>query len=156
MTNKTTQAINKFIQENERSARRENVNCMVIPSQLVEEFFLDEEYPPEVSVFDVLSCKPLIATLVNNNEAGRLKIIETAPNVTIPVGTKMIVCPHPNVSHDCCTWCGLNIASNRLIPITNQPSQTLCEDCPPVGYPTDKTRCEPCPRRLNPTAVFKE
>lgn len=23
----------------------------------------------------------------------------------------------------------------------------LCSDCPPVGYPTDKTRCEPCPRR---------
>ena len=24
---------------------------------------------------------------------------------------------------------------------------TLCEDCPPVDYPTDKTRCLPCPRR---------
>lgn len=23
----------------------------------------------------------------------------------------------------------------------------LCSDCPPVGYPTDETRCEPCPRR---------
>lgn len=23
----------------------------------------------------------------------------------------------------------------------------LCEDCPPTGYPTDKTRCAPCPRR---------
>jgi len=22
----------------------------------------------------------------------------------------------------------------------------LCEDCPPVGYPTDETRCTPCPR----------
>jgi hypothetical protein len=26
----------------------------------------------------------------------------------------------------------------------------LCEDCPPRGYPTDKTRCEPCPRREQP------
>jgi hypothetical protein len=26
----------------------------------------------------------------------------------------------------------------------------LCEDCPPVGYPTDDTRCEPCPRRTVP------
>jgi len=26
----------------------------------------------------------------------------------------------------------------------------LCADCPPVGYPTDKTRCSPCPRRTNP------
>lgn len=23
----------------------------------------------------------------------------------------------------------------------------LCSDCPPVGYPTDETRCAPCPRR---------
>lgn len=22
-----------------------------------------------------------------------------------------------------------------------------CSDCPPVGYPTDRTRCEECPRR---------
>lgn len=26
-------------------------------------------------------------------------------------------------------------------------SDELCEDCPPLGYPTDKTRCLPCPRR---------
>lgn len=25
----------------------------------------------------------------------------------------------------------------------------LCEDCPPVGYPTDKTRCVDCPRNSN-------
>lgn len=24
---------------------------------------------------------------------------------------------------------------------------SLCEDCPPTGYPTDVTRCAPCPRR---------
>ena len=23
----------------------------------------------------------------------------------------------------------------------------LCSDCPPLAYPTDKTRCDPCPRR---------
>lgn len=28
--------------------------------------------------------------------------------------------------------------------------QDLCSDCPPVGYPTDKTRCLPCPRRKEP------
>lgn len=27
----------------------------------------------------------------------------------------------------------------------------LCEDCPPVDYPTDKTRCDPCPRRATLT-----
>jgi hypothetical protein len=25
--------------------------------------------------------------------------------------------------------------------------QNLCADCPPVGYPTDKTRCTSCPHR---------
>lgn len=25
----------------------------------------------------------------------------------------------------------------------------LCEGCPPVGYPTEKTRCLPCPRRAS-------
>lgn len=28
-----------------------------------------------------------------------------------------------------------------------QPQAALCDDCPPDGYPTDKTRCAPCPRR---------
>lgn len=27
----------------------------------------------------------------------------------------------------------------------------LCEDCPPLGYPTDETRCTPCPRRAQET-----
>ena len=26
-------------------------------------------------------------------------------------------------------------------------SVELCSDCPPEGYPTDKTRCIECPRR---------
>jgi len=30
----------------------------------------------------------------------------------------------------------------------------LCEDCPPEGYPTDKTRCATCPRRV-PTVGAK-
>ena len=27
------------------------------------------------------------------------------------------------------------------------PPTILCSDCPPADYPTDKTRCLPCPRR---------
>ncbi len=27
----------------------------------------------------------------------------------------------------------------------------LCDDCPPTGYPIDKTRCLPCPRRQWPS-----
>lgn len=30
----------------------------------------------------------------------------------------------------------------------------LCSDCPPVGYPTDKTRCTPCPRRTELNAAL--
>ena len=29
-------------------------------------------------------------------------------------------------------------------------SAALCDDCPPLGYPTDKTRCLECPRRVPP------
>jgi hypothetical protein len=36
---------------------------------------------------------------------------------------------------------------------TERIQQTgLCEGCPPVGYPTDATRCAPCPRREPPLA----
>ena len=27
-------------------------------------------------------------------------------------------------------------------------SDQLCSDCPRIGYPTDETRCLPCPRRV--------
>lgn len=36
---------------------------------------------------------------------------------------------------------------------SDKGASTLCEDCPPVGYPTAETRCAPCPRRLNPSPV---
>lgn len=29
----------------------------------------------------------------------------------------------------------------------------MCSDCPPVGYPTDKTRCTDCPRRAVSTVT---
>lgn len=32
-------------------------------------------------------------------------------------------------------------------PPSDAVASTNCEDCPPVGYPTDDTRCLPCPRR---------
>lgn len=33
--------------------------------------------------------------------------------------------------------------------------QSLCADCPPPDYPTDKTRCLPCPRRSAAPAAQK-
>ena len=29
----------------------------------------------------------------------------------------------------------------------------LCSDCPPIGYPTDNTRCSECPRRVGKEAI---
>jgi hypothetical protein len=45
-------------------------------------------------------------------------------------------------------------AARILAALSTQPSPTLCEDCPPDGYPTDKTRCDPCPRRPSPTQAL--
>ncbi len=30
-----------------------------------------------------------------------------------------------------------------------------CDDCPPLGYPTDKTRCISCPRRVSAEELYK-
>jgi hypothetical protein len=37
------------------------------------------------------------------------------------------------------------LANPRLVRHPN-PALSLCQDCPPVGYPTSKTRCISCPR----------
>lgn len=42
-------------------------------------------------------------------------------------------------------------AAKAAVGIT-APS-TLCSDCPPVGYETDRTRCLPCPRRVSDTST---
>ena len=44
---------------------------------------------------------------------------------------------------DAIAWC-----ESPAQPAT--PVESLCEDCPPKNYPTDVTRCTPCPRRLGP------
>jgi hypothetical protein len=38
-------------------------------------------------------------------------------------------------------------AADELARLRAQLEAMLCSDCPPIGYPTDKTRCTPCPRR---------
>lgn len=35
---------------------------------------------------------------------------------------------------------------NPSEPESEDPDSLMCSDCPPVGYPTDKTRCSECPR----------
>jgi hypothetical protein len=65
----------------------------------------------------------------------------------------------PNTEHDfghdsTCQYCGVSVDTETVVcevraraaaeKATDRP---LCYDCPPVGYPTDKTRCDECPRR---------
>ena len=38
-------------------------------------------------------------------------------------------------------------AAIRALPLPTMMGGKLCEDCPPIGYPTDKTRCCDCPRK---------
>ena len=38
-------------------------------------------------------------------------------------------------------------ADIRALPLPTMMGGKLCEDCPPIGYPTDKTRCCDCPRK---------
>lgn len=51
-----------------------------------------------------------------------------------------------------CPWCGKGLTGSKAAGNeTNSPPEEidpdrLCEDCPPVGYPTNKTRCLSCPR----------
>lgn len=35
----------------------------------------------------------------------------------------------------------------EVVRLWDALERMLCEDCPPVGYPTDETRCRGCPRR---------
>lgn len=55
-----------------------------------------------------------------------------------------------------CRACGKTIMTGlgenctRIQPTTNTTNDSLCGDCPRIGYPTDETRCTPCPRRHTP------
>jgi hypothetical protein len=40
------------------------------------------------------------------------------------------------------------LRQQMLDSIPKAAQEQLCEDCPPIGYPTDATRCIPCPRRM--------
>lgn len=53
-------------------------------------------------------------------------------------------------------WIGQRLQRRNMTEMTTERIkgaanllEELCSDCPPVGYPTDKTRCSACP--LNPS-----
>jgi hypothetical protein len=45
--------------------------------------------------------------------------------------------------------------ATRAAPAQPAAAPALCSDCPPIGYPTDKTRCDECPRREPDRAWFQ-
>jgi hypothetical protein len=49
-----------------------------------------------------------------------------------------------NYDRDCNDCSGLETVAIRKVEHVN--GIELCSDCPPFGYPTDKTRCDECPR----------
>ena len=51
--------------------------------------------------------------VINNNLLGSDVLLRCQPHTTIPVGTVMISCTHPDVAHDCCVVCGVNILPDR-------------------------------------------
>lgn len=48
--------------------------------------------------------------------------------------------------------CVTHPTSSALVDSVPATQATLCSDCPPVGYPTDKTRCATCPRHSQVSA----
>lgn len=48
---------------------------------------------------------------------------------------------------------GWHAHPDQTSPMTVGPEASLCEDCPPLGYPTDITRCSPCPLRAKHAAT---
>lgn len=45
------------------------------------------------------------------------------------------------------------LALEGALPARPAAAPPLCSDCPPIRYPTDKTRCDPCPRSQSNTGV---
>lgn len=74
-------------------------------------------------------------------------------------------CSEISIDHFACEFCraehldcgGIQHADDCPVTLIRALSTTaskggadeLCEGCPPVGYPTEKTRCLPCPRRAS-------
>lgn len=48
---------------------------------------------------------------------------------------------------------GAEKKENEFDHASGCPQDGICSDCPPVGYPTDKTRCADCPRAAEPVGA---
>ena len=52
----------------------------------------------------------MIMECINNNMPGHQIIADSIfANVTVPVGARLLMCFHPDISHDCCIWCGMQM-----------------------------------------------
>ena len=50
---------------------------------------------------------------------------------------------------------GKRAPRSRVVQAATLTPTLYCSDCPPPNYPTDKTRCDACPRRY-PRTESKE
>lgn len=80
----------------------------------------------------------LKGVVTNNNLQGSDIQMSCPAGTTIPVGTVMIACPHPDVSHDCCVICGKSIVpgaddwASRLhatAQVVTQEDKCQCDSC---------------------------
>ncbi len=52
----------------------------------------------------------MIMECINNNMPGHQIIADSIfANVTVPVGARLLMCFHPDISHDSCIWCGMQM-----------------------------------------------
>ena len=57
---------------------------------------------------------------------------------------------------DACSGCkslAAISAHHAALSAAGQMIYPMCDDCPPAGYPTEDTRCTPCPRRAMISAI---
>lgn len=82
-------------------------------------------------------------------------IYDIEPAVALLPGSAGYAIPWEQIPGDQEPYRVIARAALASIP-TVEPIDGLCSDCPPDGYPTDKTRCLPCPRRTGGAVDMRE
>lgn len=100
--------------------------------------------------------RPITADDLRNRNVGSQGVRWVRTECAISAITAALTAPAPAEGDDLTDEQWAKVLDNApkpngpLTPIAPAVSRdALCEDCPPVGYPTDKTRCAPCPRRVS-------
>jgi hypothetical protein len=84
------------------------------------------------------------------SQCGTYKTVLRPPDIPLAVRLVTLLCPECIFDDETTShverWF---IASGVEMPddAKSEPLVWPCSDCPPIGYPTDKTRCSGCPNR---------